>query len=118
MEGDEYATFPPLPGDRHPPADHPLPALRPHPRLPARQHQRGADRALPPGPPRSTRHPHPLTEPAPTRLAIPPQTSASPARTCAGPQACQQSRSVLTTLGVTREEPPLWRQSWAVSVVV
>jgi hypothetical protein len=34
MRGDEYATFPPLPGDRHPPADHPLPALRPHPRLP------------------------------------------------------------------------------------
>lgn len=27
LEGDEYATFPPLPGDRYPPAGHPLPDL-------------------------------------------------------------------------------------------
>ena len=47
---DEHATFPSLPGDRHPYAGHPLPDLRPYPRLPARQHQRGLDRALPPDP--------------------------------------------------------------------
>jgi len=47
MEGDESATFPPLPGDRYPSAGHPLPDLRPHPRLPAGHHQRGPDRALP-----------------------------------------------------------------------
>jgi hypothetical protein len=64
MGGDEYATFPPLPGDRHPSAGHPLQALRPHPRLTARQHQRGSDRALPPGPSRSARHPHPITKPS------------------------------------------------------
>jgi hypothetical protein len=63
MEGDQHATFPPLPGDRHPAAGHPLLALRPHPRPPARQHQRGPDRALPPGPSRSPRHPRPVTEP-------------------------------------------------------
>jgi hypothetical protein len=61
MEGDEHATFPPLPGDHHPYAGHPLPDLRPHPRIPARQHQRGPDRALPPGPSRSARHPIPVT---------------------------------------------------------
>ena len=63
MEDDEHAPFPPLPGDCHPSAGHPLPDLRPHPRLPARQHQRDPDRALPPGPPRSARHPIPVTGP-------------------------------------------------------
>jgi hypothetical protein len=62
MEGDEHATFPPLPGDRYPSAGHSLPDLRPHPRLPARQHQRGPDRGLPPGPSRSARPPRRLTE--------------------------------------------------------
>jgi len=61
MEGDEHATFPPLPGDRHPSAGHPLPDLRPHPRLPAGQYQRGPDRALPPGSSRGARHPIPVT---------------------------------------------------------
>jgi hypothetical protein len=83
IEGDEYATFPPRPGDRHPSAGHPLPALRPHTRLPARQHQRGADRALPPSPPRSARHPHLITEPAPSAAGGPPQTPAGPKSTCA-----------------------------------
>jgi hypothetical protein len=63
IRSDEHVTFPPLPGDRQPYAGHPLPALRPYPRLPARQHQRGLDRALPPGPSRSARHPRPVTEP-------------------------------------------------------
>jgi hypothetical protein len=103
MEGNEHATSPPLPGNCHPSASHPLPALRPHPRLPPRQHQRGADRALPPGPPRGTRPPS-ITEPVPTRLAISPQTSASPARTCVGlgPQVRQRSQSVFTALGGER----------------
>ena len=56
-EGAEYATFPPLSGDRHPSANHPLPDLVPHPRIPARHHQRGPDRALLPGPSRSSRRP-------------------------------------------------------------
>jgi len=63
IRSDEHVTFPPLPGDRHPPAGHPLPDLRPYPRLPARQHQRGLDRALPPDPSRSARHPRPVAEP-------------------------------------------------------
>jgi hypothetical protein len=76
MECDEHATFPPLPGDRHPSAGHSLPYLRPHPRLPARQHQRGLDRALPPGPSRSSRHPRRVTSQL-SGAGIPPRTSAS-----------------------------------------
>jgi hypothetical protein len=35
IRSDEHVTFPSLPGDRHPSAGHPLPDLRPYPRLPA-----------------------------------------------------------------------------------
>jgi hypothetical protein len=66
IRSNEHGTFPPLPGDRHPSAGHPLPYLRPYPRLPARQHQRCLDRALPPGPSRSVRHSRPVTEPGPS----------------------------------------------------
>jgi hypothetical protein len=104
MEGDEYATFPPLPGDRHPSAGHPLSALRPHPRLPARQHQRGSDRALPPGPPRSTRYPHPITEPALGRgrhSTVDVRQPKANSRRLA-PQTRQQSRSVVAALSGER----------------
>jgi hypothetical protein len=66
---DEHGTFPPLPRDRHPSAGHPLPDRRPYPRLPARQHQPGLDRALPPGPSRSAGHPRPVTELRPSPAA-------------------------------------------------
>jgi len=51
----EQVKFPPLPGDRDPSAGDALPDLPSDRRLPARQPQRGADRALPPGPSRSAR---------------------------------------------------------------
>jgi hypothetical protein len=82
MEGDEHATFPPLPGDHHPSAGHPLPDLRPHPCIPAGQHQRGIDRALPPGSSRGARHPFPVTGSRLRPARIPPRTSAGARRTC------------------------------------
>jgi hypothetical protein len=84
IRSDEHVTFPPFPGDRHPSAGHPLPDLRPYPRLPARQHQRCLDRALPPGPSRSARHPRPVTEP---RLSPAGETASDvrEIRTIAGP---------------------------------
>jgi len=56
IEANEQVIFPSLPGDRHPAAGDPLPDLPSHRGVPARQSQRGPDRALPPCPPRSTRH--------------------------------------------------------------
>ena len=63
MRRDEQFKFPPLPGDRHPSSGHALPDLSPHRRVPARQPQRGPDRALPPGPSRSARPPFPVAGP-------------------------------------------------------
>ena len=64
MEANEQVTtFPPLPRDDHPPAGHALPGLPPHGRAPARRHQRGPDRALPPRPSRSARPRVPVTTP-------------------------------------------------------
>jgi hypothetical protein len=57
---DEQVKFAPFPGDRHPAAGHALPDLPPHRRVPAREGQRGPDRALPPGPSRSARPPFPV----------------------------------------------------------
>jgi hypothetical protein len=51
---DEQVNFPPLSCDCHPSAGCALPDLRPYCRVPAWQDQRGADRALPPGPSRNT----------------------------------------------------------------
>jgi hypothetical protein len=85
MEDDEYATFPPLPCDRYPSAGYSLPDLRPHPRLSARQHQRSPDRALPPGPSRSPRHPRRITEPRLGAAGIASRTSASSERACRWP---------------------------------
>ena len=59
--GDEQVRFPPFPGERYPSSGHPLPDLPPHRRVPARRSQRGLDRALPPGPPRSARPAVPVT---------------------------------------------------------
>src|SRR5215467_14346811 len=50
---DDEKFTPPLSGDRYPASSHPLPDLPPHRRVPSRQPQRGAHRALPPCPPRS-----------------------------------------------------------------
>jgi hypothetical protein len=60
IEANEQVTFAPLSCDRYPPAGHPLPDLPPHRGVPARQPQRGPDRALPPGPSRSARRPFPI----------------------------------------------------------
>jgi len=100
MEGDEHATFPPLPGDHHPSAGHPLPDLRPHPCIPAGQHQRGTDRALPPGPSRGARHPIPVTGSRLRPARIPPRTSVGAQRTCgrSWPQARQRSHGVIGAL--------------------
>jgi hypothetical protein len=62
--GDEQFRFPPLSCHRHPTSGHALPDLPPHGRVPARHHQRGADQALPPGPPRNARPPVPVAGPA------------------------------------------------------
>lgn len=67
MKGDEQFTFPPLPRDHYPPSGHTLPDLPPHHRLPARQGQRGPDRALPPGPSRSARPTFPVASPGDPR---------------------------------------------------
>src|SRR5579862_9000583 len=80
MEATEQVTFPPLPRDRHPATGHPLPDLPPYRRVPARQPHRGPDRALPPGPSRSTRpripvagrgNPRTPTQPSSTNAARP-----------------------------------------------
>src|SRR5215831_9400798 len=67
--GDEQFKFPPLSGDRYPASGHALPDLPPHGRVPARQPQRGAHRALSPGPPRSTRSAAPVVSPGPLTSA-------------------------------------------------
>src|SRR5260370_7516486 len=59
-EGDKHVTCPAVPPDRHPASRQPRPDLPPHRRLQAREPQRGADRALPPGPSRSARPPFPV----------------------------------------------------------
>jgi len=51
----EQVKFPPFPGDRDPSSGNTLPDLPSDRCLPAGQPQRGPDRALPPGPSRSTR---------------------------------------------------------------
>jgi hypothetical protein len=79
-------TFPPLPGDRCPSAGYPMPDLRLHLRLPARQHQRGPNRALPPSPSRSTRHPLPVNQRhGPCPASSPTSNSRQPAATRCAP---------------------------------
>jgi hypothetical protein len=51
MGGDEQGKFPPVPGDRLAASGDTLPDLPPYCCAPARQGQRGPDRALPPGAP-------------------------------------------------------------------
>ena len=81
--GDEQFTFPPLPGDRYPSSRHALPDLPPHRRLPARQPERGPDRALPPGPPRSAGPPFPATGHRDQHHPpMPPRVSAGPGPPC------------------------------------
>jgi hypothetical protein len=60
IEAYEQVIFPPLSCDRYPAAGHPLPDLPAHRGVPARQPQRGPDRALPPCPSRSARRPFPV----------------------------------------------------------
>jgi hypothetical protein len=58
--GQDHSTFPPFPPlscDRYPAVGHPLRDLPAHRGVPARQPQRGPDRALQPGPSRSARIP-------------------------------------------------------------
>jgi hypothetical protein len=100
MGGDEYATFPPLPCDRYPAAGHPLPDLRPHPRPPARQHQRGLDRALPPGPSRSPRHSRRVNGSRPSAAEFHPDARHLAAWLAAdlGPQPRQRSQSAFGAL--------------------
>jgi len=59
----EQVKFPPFPGDRDPSSANTLPDLPSDRCLPAGQPQRGPDRALPPGPSRSTRPPCPVAGP-------------------------------------------------------
>ena len=70
--GDE-TKVPPLPCDCDPASGHALPDLPPDGRMPAREPQRGPDRALPPGPSRSARHPFAVVGRAggPPRMAPP-----------------------------------------------
>jgi hypothetical protein len=62
IRGDEHVKFPALPCDHHPASGHALPDLPPHRRVPAWEPQRGPNRALPPGPPRSARPPCPVAD--------------------------------------------------------
>jgi hypothetical protein len=106
IEANEQVTFAPLSCDRCPPAGHPLPDLPPHRGVPARQPQRGPDRALPPGPSRSARRPFPV---ALRRLpALGTAASAdcprTPCRNWAGER--QRSRSVATLRKGPHIEPP------------
>jgi hypothetical protein len=79
--GDEQFRFPPLPCDRYPSSGHALSDLPPHRRIPARQPQRGPDRALPPGPPRSARPFFPVASPAGQRhRPMPPRARADSGR--------------------------------------
>ena len=107
IEANEQVTFAPLSCDRYPPAGHPLPDLPPHRGVPARQPQRGPDRALPPGPSRSARRPFPV---ALRRLpALGTVASADCPRTPCTSRAGerQQSRSVATLRKGPHIEPPL-----------
>jgi len=106
IEANEQVTFAPLSCDRYPPAGHPLPDLPPHRGVPARQPQRGPDRALPPGPSRSARRPFPVTL---RRLpALGTVASAdcprTPCTSWAGER--QRSRSVATLRKDPHIEPP------------
>jgi hypothetical protein len=78
--GDEQVKFPSFSCDRHPASGCALPDLRPHCRIPARQDQRGSDRALPPGPSRNARPFVPIAEPRTVRGcdAAPPVLAALP----------------------------------------
>ena len=60
IEPNEQLIFSPFPCHRHPASGHPLRDLPAHRGLPARRSQRGADRALPPGPSRSARPSRPV----------------------------------------------------------
>ena len=112
IEANEQVTFPPLSCDRCPPAGHPLPDLPPHRGVPARQPQRGPERALPPRPSRSARCPFPV---ALRRLpALGTVASAdcprTPCASWAGER--QRSRSVATLREGPHIEPP---DFWAVA---
>ena len=64
MGCDEYRKFPPLSRDRYASPGHAMPDLSPHRRVPARQSERGPNRALPAGPPQGTRTAFPVGKPA------------------------------------------------------
>ena len=90
MSSCEQVIFPPLPGDHHPAAGHSLRDLPPHRGVPPRQPQRDPDRALPPGPPRSARHPVPV---ALRRLPALPRGYRHPGVDCPGRPCASRAES-------------------------
>ncbi len=79
IEPNEQLKFTSFPCHRHPASGHPLRDLPAHRGLPARRTQRGADRALPPGPPRSARPSRPVRSAA-RRITplVPPAAATAP----------------------------------------
>lgn len=108
--GNEQFKFPPLPCDRCPSSGHALRDLPPHRRVPARQPERGPDRALPPSPSRSARPSFPVVGRQDPALSprIPcgvgrPETTLP--RGWAG--ECRRSRSVVHPWRAPHAEPSL-----------
>ena len=64
IRGDKHVKLPPLPGDCFASSGHALPDLSPYRCVPARQSERGPNRALPAGPPQGTRTAFPVGKPA------------------------------------------------------
>jgi len=108
VETYEQVIFPPFPCDRYPAAGHPLPDLPAHRGVPARQPQRGPDRALPPGPSRSARCPFPVAlRRLPALPRVPSPAPIAPGRPCVSRAGGRQrSRSAATPPEGPRIEPP------------